>query len=168
MVRGAVAPRRRLRHHQVAEVQSGVQGTTAPDPHQGPRSHPDQLLHRDGRRGAADPGGGDADRDPVQASRVGGELTVGSHLPGALQARRDRRAPPGIAGEQHVLADLAGLHLEVVLPLSHHRRNVSGLVPEQVTQLHPPILADASVSISAPLLAYLRVRSAAVLDASLA
>jgi hypothetical protein len=36
-----------------------------------------------------------------------------------------------------------------------------------VTQLHPPILADASVSISAPLLAYLRVRSAAVLDASL-
>jgi len=41
-------------------------------------------------------------------------------------------------------------------------------VPEQVTQLHPPILAHTGVSISAPLLAYLLVRSAAVLDASLA
>jgi hypothetical protein len=37
-----------------------------------------------------------------------------------------------------------------------------------MTHLHPPILADASVSICAPLLTYLPVRSAAVLDTSLA
>ena len=142
MVGGAVPARRRLHHHHVPETEAGVEGAAAAHPDQGAGSGPDQLLDRDRRRGPADPGGGDADRHPVQAAGVGGELAVGGDPPRAVEPRRDDLAPAGVAGEQHVAPISPASTWRWYCRSSHDRRNVAGS-PVSPHVPSPPMRASA-------------------------
>ena len=84
-------------------------------PDEGVRADGSQLLHGDGGRGAADAGGADGNLLTVQISGVYIVFPVHADVNGVLKMRRNRLAPPGIAGQEHIPAHIPLLAADVKL-----------------------------------------------------
>ena len=74
-----------------------------------------QLLHRDGRAGAADAGGADRDLLAEQRAGVGGVLAVLRDLDGIIEQRGDGRAAARVTGQDHIAAHLALCAVDMIL-----------------------------------------------------
>ena len=66
-----------------------------------------QLLHGDGGGRAADAGGADGDLFAQQRAGVGGVFAVARDEMGIVEQCGDGGAAAGVAGQDHIAADLA-------------------------------------------------------------
>src|SRR5205807_9661177 len=120
--RGALVAHRGLGDDQVAELHPRLHRPAGAHPDQGMDAEVAELLDGDRRRRAADSGRGDADRHPVEGAGPGRELAVARDQLGGVEVGGDALATAGVAGEQHMGADVAGTELQVVAAAGAHVR----------------------------------------------
>ena len=109
-------------HHHVPALDLQMDAAAGAHPHKGVRPKIAQLLHGDGRRGAADAGGHHAHRLAQEGAGVGDVLPVGLDMHRVVEVFGDLPAPPRVPREDAVPAHLAGETLDVKLKLTRLHR----------------------------------------------
>ena len=99
----------------VAGLHVDVDAAAGAGADEGIRAELMQLLHRDGRAGAADAGGADRDLLAEQRAGVGGVLAVLRDLDGIIEQRGDGRAAARVTGQDYIAAHLALCAVDMIL-----------------------------------------------------
>ena len=103
--------------HQIAPFHLELHAPAGTHPQKGVGPALIELLHGNGGRGAADPGGGDAHPHPVEGAGIGGEFPVLRRQDRGVKAGGDLFTAPRVAGQDDVPPHLAGAKLQMVEPV---------------------------------------------------
>ena len=115
----AIFPDRRGSDGQVAGFDFLLKRTGGPDPDEGIGADLDQLLQRDRRRRAADPGRGNRDLDPFESSGEGSELSFKSNFAGVVKVAGYLLRSSRVAREENIPPDITRRQIDVILFFSH-------------------------------------------------